>query len=72
MAPLAPAESIARLAGADSSHAIKVLDIAADHGLFGIAVAKLSRNARIVAQDWAEVLEVAQENVRTNVGESGV
>jgi SAM-dependent methyltransferase len=66
MAPLtaAPAESIARLAGADSSEAVKVLDIAAGHGLFGVAIAKLNPNARIVAQDWANVLEVARENAR--------
>jgi SAM-dependent methyltransferase len=41
---------------------IKVLDIAAGHGLFGIAVAKQNPQARITAQDWASVLSVAQEN----------
>ncbi len=43
---------------------VRVLDIAAGHGLFGIAVAKQNPQARIVAQDWAPVLEVARENAR--------
>lgn len=64
MAPLTtgPAESIARLAGAGSGEPMKVLDIAASHGLFGIAIARLNPNASIVAQDWKAVLEVAKEN----------
>jgi SAM-dependent methyltransferase len=40
----------------------KVLDIAAGHGLFGIEIAKLAPGACIVAQDWAQVLEVAHDN----------
>jgi ubiquinone/menaquinone biosynthesis C-methylase UbiE len=43
---------------------VRVLDIAAGHGLFGIAVAKQNPQARIVAQDWAAVLEVARANAR--------
>jgi len=41
---------------------VRVLDIAAGHGLFGIEVAKLSPEAHIVALDWAPVLEVARAN----------
>ncbi|MEP6788172.1 MAG: class I SAM-dependent methyltransferase [Acidobacteriota bacterium] len=41
---------------------IKVLDIAAGHGMFGIVVAKAYPNAQIFAVDWRIVLEVAQEN----------
>jgi len=41
---------------------IRVLDIAAGHGLFGIEVAKQNPEARIVAVDWAAVLEVARAN----------
>jgi 2-polyprenyl-3-methyl-5-hydroxy-6-metoxy-1,4-benzoquinol methylase len=41
---------------------VKVLDIAAGHGLFGIAVATQNPEARITAQDWTSVLGVAQEN----------
>lgn len=40
----------------------KVLDIAASHGMFGIAVAKQNPGAHIYANDWKNVLEVAQEN----------
>ncbi|HEY2016558.1 MAG TPA: class I SAM-dependent methyltransferase [Bryobacteraceae bacterium] len=46
----------------------RVLDIAAGHGLFGIAVAKQDPRVRIVAVDWAPVLEVA----RTNAEKAGV
>jgi 2-polyprenyl-3-methyl-5-hydroxy-6-metoxy-1,4-benzoquinol methylase len=41
---------------------IKVLDIAAGHGLFGIEVAKQNPQARITAVDWALVLDVAKDN----------
>jgi SAM-dependent methyltransferase len=43
---------------------VSVLDIAAGHGLFGIEVAKQNAEARIVAVDWAAVLEVATVNAR--------
>ena len=43
---------------------MRVLDIAAGHGLFGIEVAKQNPEAIIVALDWAPVLEVARENAR--------
>jgi 2-polyprenyl-3-methyl-5-hydroxy-6-metoxy-1,4-benzoquinol methylase len=43
---------------------IKVLDIAAGHGIFGIEVAKRNPEAEIVAQDWKNVLEVALENAQ--------
>lgn len=64
MAPLMamPAEFIARSIGADAGEKWKVLDIAAGHGLFGLAIAKHNPNAQIVALDWAPVLEVAKEN----------
>jgi ubiquinone/menaquinone biosynthesis C-methylase UbiE len=41
---------------------LKVLDIAAGHGLFGITVAQRNPEAEIVALDWKAVLEVAKEN----------
>lgn len=42
----------------------KVLDIAAGHGMFGIAVARHNPAAQIYAADWRNVLAVAQENAR--------
>jgi hypothetical protein len=44
---------------------IRVLDIAAGHGLFGIEVAKQNIEAHVVALDWASVLEVAVENAKS-------
>jgi 2-polyprenyl-3-methyl-5-hydroxy-6-metoxy-1,4-benzoquinol methylase len=41
---------------------VRVLDIAAGHGLFGIEVARQNPEARITALDWAPVLEVAVSN----------
>jgi SAM-dependent methyltransferase len=43
---------------------MRVLDIAAGHGLFGIEIAKQNPQAQIVALDWARVLDVAHENAR--------
>lgn len=64
MAPMMalPAEAIAKLAGAEKGAPWKVLDIAAGHGLFGIAIARQNHNATIVAVDWSRVLEVAREH----------
>jgi ubiquinone/menaquinone biosynthesis C-methylase UbiE len=58
------AEELARLLGAAQGGRWKVLDIAAGHGLFGIAIARQNPGAQIVALDWKRVLEVAQENAR--------
>jgi 2-polyprenyl-3-methyl-5-hydroxy-6-metoxy-1,4-benzoquinol methylase len=43
---------------------LRVLDIAAGHGLYGIAIAKQHPQARIAALDWAPVLQVAVENAQ--------
>ena len=43
---------------------MRVLDIAAGHGLFGIEIAKQHPEARITGLDWAPVLRVAIENAR--------
>ncbi|MEJ7608582.1 MAG: class I SAM-dependent methyltransferase [Bryobacteraceae bacterium] len=48
----------------------RVLDLAAGHGLFGIAIAKQYPEAEIVACDWAAVLQVAEENA-VKAGVSG-
>ena len=64
MAPMIamPAEMMAKLADPEADNKIKILDIAAGHGLFGIAFAKNNQQAEIVALDWPKVLEVAHEN----------
>ncbi len=41
---------------------IRVLDIAAGHGLFGIHMALANPHAQVTYQDWGNVLEVAREN----------
>lgn len=40
---------------------MKVLDVAAGHGEYGIAVARVNPHAQVVAQDWPNVLELARE-----------
>ncbi len=64
MAPMMamPAGMIAKLLGAPAGANWKVLDIAAGHGVFGIAIARQNPNAKIVASDWLNVLEVAKGN----------
>ncbi len=66
MAPLMrmPAEWIADTVEAEfrPDQPLRVLDLAAGHGLFGITVARRMPQARIAAVDWANVLEVAREN----------
>lgn len=66
MAPMMvpAAQAMAGLLGAElgSRPRVKILDIAASHGLFGITVAQKLPQAEIYALDWANVLEVAKEN----------
>lgn len=64
MAPMMymPAEAIAKLLDADAGAPVKVLDIAAGHGRFGITLARHNPQAEVFAVDWQAVLEVAQEN----------
>jgi len=45
----------------------KVLDIAAGHGIFGIAIARKNPQAQIYAVDWPKVLDVARENANKRV-----
>lgn len=55
---------IAELVDPKAHRPLDVLDIAAGHGLFGIAFAQRNARAQITAQDWAPVLEVAREHAR--------
>jgi SAM-dependent methyltransferase len=66
MAPMmaATAGPLSAIALDGLSGPVRVLDIAAGHGLFGIEVAKQHPEAQIVALDWAAVLEVALRSAR--------
>ena len=66
MAPMMamPAQLIANLVDEKPDRKQKILDIAAGHGLFGIAFAKNNPQTEVVALDWPNVLEVAKENAR--------
>ncbi|HVT80300.1 MAG TPA: class I SAM-dependent methyltransferase [Phycisphaerae bacterium] len=43
---------------------LRVLDLAAGHGMFGITFAKDDPGCRVVAQDWPAILEVTRENAQ--------
>jgi 2-polyprenyl-3-methyl-5-hydroxy-6-metoxy-1,4-benzoquinol methylase len=66
MAPMMamPAQALAKLIDRKADAKLKVLDIAAGHGLYGIEFAKNNPQAEVVALDWAPVLEVAKENAQ--------
>lgn len=66
MAPMMipPAQALAELLPLEATRPSRILDIAAGHGVYGIAVAQKNPLAQIVAVDWAPVLEVARENAQ--------
>lgn len=66
MAPMMmmPAQMMTNLIEMKPGRKLKVLDIAAGHGMFGITVAQHNPDAEIVAVDWPNVLKVAQENAQ--------
>jgi SAM-dependent methyltransferase/predicted transcriptional regulator len=57
-----PADAIAQIVGTQG--AIKVLDIAAGHGIFGITVAQRNPQAEVYAVDWKNVLAIAEKNAK--------
>ena len=57
-----PAQLMAKLVDPTADRKLKILDIAAGHGLFGIAFAAQNPQAEVTAVDWKAVLEVAKEN----------
>lgn len=64
MAPMMmmASQGLAEIVLGNERRSLKVLDIAAGHGLFGIAVLRDNPKAEVTAVDWKSVLEVAQEN----------
>jgi precorrin-6B methylase 2 len=57
-----PAQQIAEIVECDPGQKYRLLDIAAGHGLFGIAFAQRYPHLEVFAVDWPQVLEVAKEN----------
>ncbi len=70
MAPMMalPAQLMVKLVDPLPDRPLRILDIAAGHGLFGIEFAKNNPQATVVALDWPKVVEVARENA----GRAGV
>ena len=59
-----PSQLMAKLVDPQADRKLKILDIAAGHGLFGIAFAKNNPQVEVTALDWKAVLEVAKENAQ--------
>ena len=66
MAPMMamPAQLMASLVDPNADRKLKILDIAAGHGLYGINFAIRNQQAEVTALDWKAVLEVAKENAQ--------
>jgi ubiquinone/menaquinone biosynthesis C-methylase UbiE len=64
MAPMMamPSQLLAQLVDPNANQRLRILDIAAGHGLFGLGFAKRNPQAEVTAVDWSAVLEVAKEN----------
>ena len=58
------AHGIADVLQAEAAGALRVLDIAAGHGIFGITIAQRNPAAVVTAVDWPAVLSVAQAHAR--------
>jgi 2-polyprenyl-3-methyl-5-hydroxy-6-metoxy-1,4-benzoquinol methylase len=59
-----PAQLMAQLVDAKHDRPLRILDIAAGHGLFGLAFAKQNPQVEVTAVDWPKVVEVAKENAQ--------
>jgi phosphohistidine phosphatase SixA len=66
MAPLmrGAARAVVETVEVDPACPLRVLDVAAGHGMFGIAFATRYPRAEVTGLDWPGVLEVARENAR--------
>ncbi|MEX0447828.1 class I SAM-dependent methyltransferase [Xenorhabdus sp. SGI246] len=61
---LLPSLLLADIADYQSNKPINVLDLAAGHGQFGIAMAQRNPNTHVTFLDWKDVLGVARENAQ--------
>jgi SAM-dependent methyltransferase len=59
-----PAQLMAKLVDPNADRKLKILDVAAGHGLYGISFATKNPQAEVTALDWKAVLEVAKENAQ--------
>lgn len=66
MAPVAAmvAQLLANLLDVERASSLRVLDVAAGHGMFGITLARLNPGVQVTALDWKNVLAVAEEHAR--------
>jgi 2-polyprenyl-3-methyl-5-hydroxy-6-metoxy-1,4-benzoquinol methylase len=66
MAPMSgPAAAVlSQMIKAGGEKPLRVLDIAAGHGMYGVTVAKNNPQAQVTAVDWPAVLQVAKENAQ--------
>src|SRR6266853_7002272 len=64
MAPMMalPSQLLAPIVDPNANQKLRVLDIAAGHGLYGLAFAKRNPQVEVFAVDWPNVLSVAKEN----------
>jgi len=59
------AEPLVALLAPDARRPFRILDVAAGHGLFGIAFLRHHPMAQVVAVDWPAVLDEARNHART-------
>jgi len=59
---MAPAMGVASRLSLEPDRKMRVLDIAAGHGIYGIVLAQQHPNVEVVALDWPHVLDVAVKN----------
>jgi hypothetical protein len=64
MAPLMaiPAQQMVKLIGSLGTAPTRILDVAANHGMFGITFARQFPSAHVYAVDWPNVLQLAKTN----------
>ena len=55
---------LSQLVNANAASDVRILDIAAGHGMYGITAARNNPHVRVTAVDWPPVLEVASENAQ--------